>query len=422
MRYSQLFGKAIKETSKKYESLSHELLTKAGFIYQVASGIYNILPLGKRVMAKIEQIIRQEMNTIGGQEITMPLLHPKTLWEKTNRWQTLDVLFKSKSRFGQEYALAPTHEETVVPLAKKWIKSYRDLPLYLYHITEKFRDEPRPKSGILRGREFGMKDLYSFHENYEDFISFYQKVIKAYLKIFRRCGLSDIRITEASGGSFTKKHSHEFNVLTEAGEVDLIYCQNCDFTQNKEICQRKNGDLCQKCNQGRLKAGKAIEVGNIFDLGARFAEAFGVTFVSRDGQLHFPIMGCYGIGTSRLLGAIVEINNDEKGIIWPKEVTPYQCHLINIRNLRDLSDLVYRSLKAEKIDVLYDDRENTSGGEKLMTADLIGIPIRLIVSEKTKDKVEWKERTEEKKKFLSISETIKKLKKFYENHCYPYLS
>ncbi len=413
MRYSQLFGKTIKEVSKKYEARSHELLIRAGFIDQVASGLYNILPSGVKIISKIEGIIRQEINAIDGQEINMPLLHPKTLWQKTDRWQTVDILFKTKSRFDQEYALAPTHEEMVVPLAKKWIKSYRDLPLYLYHITEKFRDEPRPKSGILRGREFGMKDLYSFHENRDDLIAYYQKVTKTYLKIFQRCGLTNVRITEASGGSFTKKYSHEFNVITKAGEVDLIYCNSCAFTQNKEISKLKAGDKCEKCTNGFLEINKAIEVGNIFDLGTRFSEIFNLNFIDRNAQSHFVVMGCYGIGTTRLLGAVVEINNDKNGIIWPKEITPYHCHLINLGTKNSLNDVVYRTLKAENIEVLYDDRDNISGGEKFMTADLIGIPIRLVISERTKEKIEWKERTEEKKTLLSVTEVIKKLHQFY---------
>lgn len=411
MRYSQLFGKTIKEVSKKYEARSHELLTRAGFIDQVASGVYNILPLGKRVINKIEQIIREEINAIGGQEIAMPLLHPKRLWQKTKRWQTVDILFKTKSRFGQEYALAPTHEETVVPLAKKWIKSYRDLPLCLYHITEKFRDEPRPKSGILRGREFGMKDLYSFHENQEDLISYYQKVIKAYVKIFNRCGLTDVKITEASGGSFTKKHSHEFNVLTDAGEVDLIYCPRCDFCQNKEITKMRENNPCPKCSKGRLKTGRAIEVGNIFDLGTRFSQAFDLVFIGRDNQPHLVVVGCYGIGTSRLLGTIVEIHNDDKGIIWPKTVAPYQIHLVGLdlkdKKVSSKAEKIYQLLKKNNVEVLYDDRQGITAGEKLVTADLIGIPTRLVISQKTAQKIELKQRNQNKKTLLSADELIK---------------
>ena len=417
MFYSKLFGKTIKEKSQKYEALSHELLIRGGFIDQLASGIYTFLPLGKKVLVKIENIIRQEMDAIGGQEISMPLLHPKIFWEKTNRWQTVDVLFKTKSRFGQEYALAPTHEETVVPLAKKWIKSYRDLPLALYHITEKFRDEPRPKSGILRGREFGMKDLYSFHVTHEDLVKFYQKVISAYLKIFKRCGFLDVKISEASGGSFTKKYSHEFNVLTPAGEVDLIYCRSCDFAQNQEISQLKKDKNCPKCQKGILNTGKAIEIGNIFDLGTRFSQAFDIKFVDRNGEEKYPIMGCYGIGTSRLLGAIVELNNDEKGIIWPKEVTPFEAHLIGIDLNEKLVELkayqVYQFLKKNGFICLFDDRKTVSSGEKLADADLIGIPIRLVVSKKTKDKIEWKERNQLKKELLSLSQVINRLQKFY---------
>ncbi|GIW64950.1 MAG: hypothetical protein KatS3mg092_0883 [Patescibacteria group bacterium] len=260
MLYSKLFGKTKKEV-KEYDSISHKLLTQAGFIDQVASGIFEYLPLGKRVLAKIENIIKEEMNAIDAQEVLMPLLHPKNLWEKTDRWNSVDVLFKVKSQWSNEYALAPTHEETVTPLAKKFINSYKDLPLALYHITTKFRDEKRAKSGILRGREFGMKDLYSFHTDKKDLENYYQKVIDAYLKIFKRCGLDDIKITEASGGSFTKKFSHEFNVITPAGEVDLIYCSNCSFAQNEEIAKEKNN--CPKCGH-KLEKNRAIEIGNIF--------------------------------------------------------------------------------------------------------------------------------------------------------------
>ncbi len=287
----------------------------------------------------------------------MPALHPKTLWQQTNRWETVDVLFKTKSQFGQEYALAPTHEETVTPLAKKFIKSYKDLPLALYHITPKFRDEPRPKSGILRGREFGMKDLYSFHANKYDLLAFYKKVTKAYLKIFSRCGLEQIKITEASGGSFTKKFSHEFNVVTPAGEVDLIYCQNCDFAQNEEISQLKPTDKCPKC-AGSIKKNRAIEVGNIFDLGTRFSEAFDLKFTDKSGKQQFPFMGCYGIGTTRLVGAIVEVYHDKAGIIWPKSVAPYQVHLLGLdlkdKNVRDNCNNIYNQLLKNGIEVLFE--------------------------------------------------------------------
>ncbi len=412
MRYSRLFGKTRKEVSRQFEARSHELLTKAGFIDQVASGIFNYLPLGKRVLAKIENIIREEMNAIGAQEILMPSLHPKTLWQQTDRWDNVDVLFKTKSQFGQEYAIAPTHEETVTPLAKKFIKSYKDLPLALYHITPKFRDEPRPKSGILRGREFGMKDLYSFHKNQEDLAQFYQKVTTAYLKIFKRCGLKEIKITQASGGSFTKKFSHEFNVITAAGEVDLIYCQKCNFAQNEEVSQLKSGDKCPKCS-GVIKKDRAIEVGNIFDLGTRFSQAFNLTFTDKNGKKHFPFMGCYGIGTTRLVGAIVEVYNDKNGILWPEAVAPYQVNLIGLdlkdKNVQSYSDNIYEKLLSAGIEILFDDRQDVTAGEKFVDADLIGIPIRLVISKRTGKKIEYKRRNESKTNLLSFDQLLKHL-------------
>jgi prolyl-tRNA synthetase len=412
MLYSKLFGKTKKE-SKKYEAKNQELLTKAGFIDQVSAGIYTLLPLGKRVIAKIENIIRDEMDNIGAQEIEMPLLHPKIFWEKTNRWQTVDVLFKTKSQFGQEYGLAPTHEEIVTPLVKKILKSGKDLPLALYHITTKFRDEPRPKSGILRGREFGMKDLYSFHKDKDDLQRFYQKVIEAYLKIFNRCGLKEVKITEASGGSFTKKFSHEFNVLTKAGEVDLIYCSSCSFAQNEEIAIKKQDETCPKC-QMPLKKGRAIEIGNIFDLEDRFSQAFDLKFIDENGKEKYVVMGCYGIGTTRLIGAIVEVYHDEKGIIWPKEVAPYQIDLVGINleeeNVKLKCYNYYQRLQKEGIEILFDDREKIFAGEKLTDADLVGIPYRLIVSKKTGDKVEIKKRNESQSKIIYLEEVIKLMK------------
>lgn len=412
MRYSNFFGKSKKDSFQKFDSISHQLLIKAGYIDQVASGIYNLLPLGKIVLQKIEKIIREEMDKIGAFEIQMPILHPKSYWEKTGRWESVDVLFKIKSRFGQEYGLAPTHEEIVVPLVKKWINSYRDLPLGVYHITQKFRDEPRPKSGILRGREFGMKDLYSFHANKDDFEKYYQKVIKAYLKIFNRCGLREVKITEASGGAFTKKHSHEFNVLTPAGEVDLIYCPQCSFAQNKEILTNEKLTDCPRCQKKSLQQGKAIEVGNIFDLGTRFSEAFDLKFTDKNGQTHYCHMGCYGIGTTRLIGTIVEINHDEKGIIWPKEISPFQAYLIGLdqkdNEVKDFTEEVYQSLKEQGISVLFDDRDEVSAGEKFANADLLGFPYRLVISKKTGGKIEIKERNKKnivliEKRKLSIN-------------------
>lgn len=412
MYYSTFFGKTQKHVAQQFESKNHELLTKAGFIDQVASGIFILLPLGKMVLSNIEAIIREEMNAIGGQEILMPSLHPKALWTQTGRWDSVNILFKTKSRYGNEYGLGPTHEETVTPLAKKFIKSYRDLPLALYHITPKFRDEPRPKSGILRGREFGMKDLYSFHADADDLARYYKTVTEAYLKIFSRCGLKNVKITEASGGDFTKKLSHEFNIITPAGEVTLIHCNTCSFAQNEEIHTAPAESACPACKKGILQENRAVEIGNIFDIGTRFSEAFDLKFTDKDAVEHFPIMGCYGIGTTRLMGAVVEVSHDEKGIVWPESLAPFQMHLIGL-DTKDESVIsktreVYTMLKEKNIAVLYDDREDISAGQKFADADLIGIPIRLVVSKKTGEKVEYKKRGENNITLMSVEDILSK--------------
>jgi prolyl-tRNA synthetase len=412
MRYSKLFGKTQKYTSHKFESKNHELLIKAGFVDQVGAGIFSLLPMGKTVIAKIENIVREEIDAIGAQEVLMPSLHPKALWMQTSRWESED-LFRVKSKHGQEYVLAGTHEEIVTPLVKKFVKSYHDLPLALYHITPKFRDEPRPKSGILRGREFRMKDLYSFHTDKDSLSEYYQKVTEAYLKIFERCGLKDVKITEASGGTFTQKLSHEFNVLTPSGEVDLIYCKECGFAQNVEVAKAKIGDLCPNCTKRELKTARAIEIGNIFDLDTKFARAFDLKYTGRDGQEQYLIMGCYGIGTTRLMGAVVEIHHDEKGIIWPENIAPFRAHLVGLdlkdERVKKKADHLYDILSKAGVEVLYDDRTNASAGEKLNDADLIGIPVRLIVSRRTGDKVEYRKRSETQSVLRKEEEILKNI-------------
>lgn len=412
MKYSELLGQSSKDLLKKYDSISHELLIKGGFIDQTASGIYSQLPLGRKSLRKIEQIIREEMDAIGGQEVYMPSLQPKSFWETTGRWDTVDILFKLKGQHENEYALGPTHEDIVTPLVNKFVKSYRDLPMAVYHFSPKFRDEARAKSGILRGREFIMKDLYSFHETHEDFEKFYQLVMDAYLKIFERCGLNQVKITEASGGSFTKKNSHEFNVITPAGEVDLLYCNNCNFAQNIEVAHLKEGDICSTCEKGTLKIDRAIEIGNIFDLGTKYTEAVGFKITNKDSQHLFPFMGSYGIGVTRLLGAIVEVHNDDKGMILPKEVTPFHVHLVNLKKDPAYADLIYRTIAATNISVLYDDRD-ASAGQKLSTADLIGIPIRLVISEKNGEYMEWKERDQKDTSNVSPHKVVNQIKEFY---------
>lgn len=406
MKYSALLGKTRKNISADAVSVNHQLLLRGGFVDQLAAGIFTWLPLGLRVLNKVNNIVREEMNNIGGQEVTMPALIPKNNWLTTGRWENVDILFKIKSQTDKEYGLGFSHEEVVTPLAKQYINSYKDLPLAIYQIQTKFRDELRAKSGMLRGREFGMKDMYSFHTTLEDLHNYYQTVIAAYLKIFSRLGLTAVKITEASGGSFTKKHSHEFNVLTPAGEMELAYCDKCTFAQNTELGLIPEGETCPGCHKGKIKLGKAIEIGNIFDLGDKFAKDFSVEFTDEKGMRKLVQMGCYGIGVTRLVGTIVEMCHDEKGIIWPDTVAPFAVHLISLSGGETKSQDIYEKLIELGIEVLWDDRE-VGAGVKFADADLIGIPTRLVVSAKTGDKVEIKKRGEKDSKLITYGEITK---------------
>lgn len=404
MKQSQLFSKSSKTSAAQAPSVNHELLVRAGYIDQLSSGIYSFLPLGWRVINNICGIVRAELNAIGGQEVFLPALHPKENWLLTGRWDTMDVLFKTKSQTGSDYALGPTHEEIIVPLAKKFIASYRDLPKYAYQIQTKFRDELRAKSGLLRGREFLMKDLYSFHASHEDLNSYYAAVKKTYTKIFERCGLKTV-ITEAAGGSFTKDFTHEFQVITENGEDTIFHCA-CGWAQNKEIAKIKANGACPECGQ-KIQESKAIEVGNIFDLGVKFSRDFNLAYTDESGHSQDVVIGCYGIGISRLAGAIVEISHDERGIIWPESVAPFKYHLLTLSEdsaAREQSEKAYAALVKAGQSVLWDDRPGTSSGEKLAEADLLGIPWRLVISPKTKGKIELKARAETETKLTDLKE------------------
>lgn len=385
MRQSQLFTKTRKTAPKDEVAKNAQLLIRAGYIHKEMAGVYSYLPLGIRTLRKIENIVREEMNAIGGQEIQMATLHPSENWKKTGGWDAVDVLFKIQSRTEKEYALGQSEEEIVTPIAQEYAASYRDIPVAIYQIGQKYRDELRAKSGIMRGREFGMKDMYSFHETQEDFDRFYEKAKGAYLKVYERCGLV-AKVTEASGGAFSEKLSYEFMVLTDAGEDDIVYCAVCTHCANIEVSKAKEGDACPKCGKSALAKATAAEVGNVFDLGQKYPKAFGYTFKDKDGKDTTPIMGCYGIGTTRLMGTIVEVLSDEKGIVWPASVAPFDVHLISLTggnaDIIAEADKLYELLREHGIDVLYDDRDMRAG-EKFADSDLIGIPTRLIVSEKT---------------------------------------
>ena len=373
---------------------------------QLMAGVYSYLPLGLRVLRNIEGIVREEMNTIGGQELLMPILHPSSIWKQTGGWDKIDVLFKIKSRTGKDYALGQSEEEVVTPLVMSRVNTHKDLPVAVYQIHWKYRDELRAKSGILRGREFFMKDMYSFHENQKDFERFYEVVKHAYLNVYKRAGLV-AKVTEGSGGSFSEKISYEFMVLTDAGEDKILYCEECEFCINRDIAKQEAGAKCPKCGKGKLLEGIASEVGNVFDLGQKYGGNFDLGFLDRDNKKQYPVMGCYGLGISRLMGVIVERFHDDKGIIWPESVAPFQVHLLDLPG--GDSKKVYESLLKDDIEVLYDDRD-ASAGEKFADSDLIGIPWRAVASKKTGDKIELKKRGEEKVKLVSIKELLETLK------------
>ncbi len=420
MRYSTSFAKTNKNTPSDGDSANARFLVQAGFINQLMAGVYTYLPLGLRVLDRVKKIVREEMQAIGGQEILMPALTPKEIWETTGRWDGIDVLFKLEGAGGKEYALGSTHEEVVTPLVQQYVKSYKDLPVAVYQIQDKFRNEPRAKSGLLRGREFSMKDLYSFHLTEEDMWAYYEKSKQAYLNVFHRCGIDAI-ITEASGGVFSK-YSHEFQTPTESGEDVIYVCDKCQYAQNREISEYKDGDACSKCDGGVMRETKTIEVGNIFPLMEKFSEPFGFTVAGEDGKPVPVIMGCYGIGPSRVMGTVVEIHHDERGMCWPKSIAPFLVHLVSLgskddekrEEILEKASGLYEELQKAGVEVLWDDRAEVTAGEKFADADLIGIPLRLVMSEKTlaEGSVEWKRREEKEAHLVSLQDIIEQVEVF----------
>ena len=404
MRQSQLFTKTIKELPKDEASYNAQVLLRAGFIDKMAAGVYSFLPLGLRVLNKIRYIISEEMESVNGQEVSMPAFAPKENWLATGRWNDLDVLFKIAASDKKEYALNATHEEIVTPLAKKFINSYRELPFAVFQVQTKFRNEKRAKSGLLRGREFLMKDLYSFHVDQEDLDIYYERVIDAYYRIFERMGLADITyLAYASGGTFAK-YSHEFQTVTEAGE-DLIYiCDKCKLAVNKEIIVEQSS--CPKCGNSNLREEKACEVANIFKLGTKYSAPFDLFYQTQNGEKKLVVMGCYGMGLSRIMGIIAEVCHDDKGLIRPANIAPFKIHLISLGKNEE-SDKIYQELKGKGLEVLYDDRD-ISAGEKFADADLIGCPYRLVISPKSlvAGGAELKKRTEKEAMIINIKDIM----------------
>lgn len=415
MRQSQLFGQTLRENPKDEISVNAQLLERGGFVYKNSAGVYSYLPLGWKVLQKIANIIREEMNAIGGQEMFMPALVEKKYLDATGRWDVpIGFEAKGKNEKTAGFVMGWTHEEVLTAIAVKYINSYKDLPFAAYQIQTKFRNEPRAKSGLLRGREFIMKDLYSFHSSEADFRSYYEKVKAAYFKIFKRCGLPSI-YTIAPGESFTSSNTHEFQVISPVGENTILVCSKCEYAENKEISKFKDGDNCPKC-KGKIKMENAIEVGNIFPLGTKYSTAFNLQFINSKGKKEYVIMGSYGIGLGRVMGAIVEIHHDNKGIIWPETIAPFKIHLIEISarsesSIKKQAEKIYKDLINRGIEVFYDDRDDKTAGEKFIDADLIGIPWRAVISQKTleKNSVELKQRNQETVKLVKISNYVRSL-------------
>lgn len=414
MRLSQLFTKTQKQAPADEVAKNARLLIQAGFVHKEMAGVYSYLPLGLKVLTNITDIIRSEMNAIGGQEVLMPALQVKERYEATGRWsdEVVDNWFKTRLATGTEVGLGFSHEENLTPIVKNFIRSYKDLPFAVYQIQTKFRNELRSKSGLMRGREFLMKDMYSYALTQEQHEAFYEEVTAAYHRIFERLGLGERTFkTFASGGSFSR-FSHEFQTLSDAGE-DTIYLDHKQKTAiNKEVLTDEVlRDL--GINRKDLEEVKAIEVGNIFSLGTKFTKPFDLTVENEDGQAVMPIMGCYGIGVSRLMGTIAEIMSDERGLVWPENIAPAAVYLAPLGTdpaVARAADVIYKELEKAGIEVLYDDRE-ASAGEKFADADLMGIPYRLVVSDRTvrTGKHELKKRTAKETHNLETAAIIKTL-------------
>lgn len=392
MYLSQLFTKTVKDRASDASSKNADLLTRAGFIHKTMAGVYSFLPLGLMTLRNIERVIREEMNGIGAQEILMSGLSPRENWLKTGRWDSIDVLFRVPAAGDQEYALNPTHEELVTPIMKEFIHSYKDLPLAAYQIQTKYRNELRAKSGILRGREFIMKDLYSFHTDQEDLDSYYAVTQGAYDRVFERLGLAEhTYLTYASGGTFSK-FSHEYQVLLPEGE-DTIYVSEEALKQGKRIAVNKEiyeegKTECPVTGGKQFREERASEAANIFKLGTKFSEAFELQYTDREGKRFPVLMGCYGIGVTRLMGIIVEAFADEGGLRWSKDVSPAGIHIVPIAKTKgeevyEKAEALYDALIEAGKSVIFDDRTELSVGARLADADLIGAPMRIVISAKT---------------------------------------
>jgi proline--tRNA ligase len=410
MRQTQIFTKTTKNLPADEVAKNAQLLIRAGYVYKEMAGVYAYLPLGLRVLEKIKQIIREEMEAIGGNEIVMTSLQKPATWQQTGRWsdEVVDIWFKTELKDHTQLGLGWSHEEPIVEMLKQFVRSYKDLPVSVYQFQTKLRNELRAKSGVMRGREFVMKDMYSVHASAEDLDNYYQSVTEAYLRIFDRLGIGqDTYVTFASGGAVTK-FSHEFQTICEAGE-DVIYLyRDKNMAINEEVLDEAVAEL--GISKDQLERVKTAEVGNIFHFGTQKTDDMGLKFTDQDGQIKSLYMGSYGIGVTRLMGVIVEKMADEKGLVWPQAIAPFQLHLVLLdEEARQQADELYQQLQERGVEVLYDDRPKIRPGEKFADSDLLGIPYRVVVGKRSlgQDRYEVVKRADGQKLSLTQEEIIK---------------
>lgn len=414
MKRTELFTKTSKTVPADETSLNAKLLIKAGYVHKEMAGVYAYLPLGLRTLEKIKAIIREELNAIGGEELLMTNLQPKAVWQTTGRWddKMVDIWFKTKLQTGEDIGLAWSHEEPIMNMLRDYVHSYKDLPVAVYQFQTKLRNELRAKAGIMRGREFLMKDMYSVHATKDDLEQFYNSVIEAYERIYGRLGIGNLTyVTFASGGAFTK-YSHEFQTICDAGEDWLYLDRENNVAVNEEVLDDAVRDL--KLDRNKLEKVRSAEVGNIFNFGTEKAEQMGITFADRDNAQKPFYYGSYGIGVTRVMGVIAELFSDDRGLVWPDNIAPYRVYLVTIGTdpvVLEQGQNVYDQLQSAGVDVLWDDRTDARPGEKFADGDLMGIPHRVVISPKTiaAGALEYKGRTAESSENLSLEQLIDKL-------------
>lgn len=427
MKFTQAFIPTMKEIPSEAQIPSHTLMLRAGMIRKLVSGIYTFLPLGFKVLKKVEGIIREEMNNAGAQELFLPALHPKELWDETGRWNLYgEEMFKLQDRNKRHFGLGPTHEEIITDLVRKEVRSYRQLPVTLYQFQTKFRDEIRPRFGIMRGREFMMKDCYSFDKDEAGLNVQYKKMIQAYKNIFQRCGF-DFRMVQADSGNIGGSLSHEFMVMAPTGEEAIYYCPTCEHAvkakEEEDLQPDQRGKEKIDCPTCKTPLGysRVIEVGHTFNLGTKYSKAMNATFLDEKGESQYLIMGCYGIGVSRIVAASIEQSHDANGIIWPKSISPFQVILLPLDvgndTVKETTNHIYEILVKNGFEVLLDDRDERAG-VKFKDADLLGIPLKAIISSRglSEGKVEVKMRKDGTTYKFDSSEAAKKIEEIFRSN------